>query len=45
MREVFWCNGKKGICESEVCPDDCEWTDGTGGEFIMVEDTEPPKEG
>ena len=28
---AFYCNGKKGICDLDVCPDGCEFFDDSGG--------------
>ena len=31
----FYCNGRKGVCPNpDVCVDDCEFCDGSGGEYF-----------
>ena len=35
----FYCNGKKGICDLEGCPDGCEFFNNSGGHEI--EDKKP----
>lgn len=36
----FYCNGKKGICNEEKCPESCEFYDGTGGKYEEKPQTE-----
>ena len=30
----FFCNGKKDFCDKDICPNDCEFFDNTGGKYI-----------
>lgn len=32
--ERFYCNGKKGFCDISVCPDNCEFYNNEGGQYI-----------
>ena len=30
----FYCNGKHALCDLDTCPDDCEYFDDSGGEYV-----------
>lgn len=30
----FFCNGKKDFCDERLCKDNCEFYDGSGGEYV-----------
>ena len=35
----FFCNGKKDFCSVHICPEDCEFYDNTGGEYVEAKPT------